>query len=73
VFPFVLPAIGVAKGVGPAIGLAINLIAMTCIYFSMRRFWRAEHPKRWWYFGLAGTVVCFVLYLAVDDIVTLAS
>jgi hypothetical protein len=39
----------------------------------MRRFWRAEHPKRWWYFGLGGTVVFFLLYLAVDDIVTLAS
>lgn len=73
VFPFVLPAIGVAKGVGPAIGLAINVIAVTCIFFSMRRFWRAEHPKRWWYFGLGGTVVFFLLYLAVDDIVTLAS
>jgi len=73
VFPFVLPAIGVARGVGPAIGLAINVIAMACIVFSMRRFWRADHPKRWWYFGLGGTVMVFLLFLAVDDIVTLAS
>ena len=26
VFPFVLPAIGIAKGVGPVIGLVINLV-----------------------------------------------
>ncbi len=73
VFPFVLPAIGVAKGVGPAIGLVINLVAMTCIFFSMRRFWRAEHPKRWWYAALGGTVVFFLVYLSIDDIVTLAT
>ena len=73
VFPFVLPAIGVARGVGPAIGLAINLVAMVCIVMSMRRFWRADHPKRWWYGALGGTVLVFLVVLAVDDIVTLLS
>ena len=52
VFPFVLPAVGLASGVGPAIGLVINSAAMVCIVLSMRRFWRADHPKRWWYFAL---------------------
>jgi len=72
VFPFVLPAIGVANGVGPAIGLAINVAAMVCIVFSMRRFWRADHPKRWWYFALGGTVTCFLVVLAVQDILAFA-
>jgi hypothetical protein len=71
VFPFVLPAIGVASGVGPAIGLAINLVAMVCIVMSMRRFWRADHPKRWWYGALGGTVLVFLVYLAVEDLVSL--
>lgn len=71
VFPFVLPAVGLANGVGPAIGLAINVVAMVCIVMSMRRFWRAEHPKRWRYAALGGTVLCFLVFLAVDDIVTL--
>lgn len=70
VFPFVLPAIGVAQGVGPAIGLVINVIAMVCIVFSMRRFWRAEHPKRWWYGVLGGTVFVFLLVLAVRDVLS---
>ena len=65
VFPFVLPAIGVARGVGPAIGLVINLVAMVCIVMSMRRFWRADHPKRWWYGALGGTVLVFLVVLAV--------
>lgn len=73
VFPFVLPAIGVAGGVGPAIGLAINLVAMVCIVASMRRFWRADHPKRWWYGALGGTVLVFLVVLAVRDLVSLLS
>lgn len=70
VFPFVLPAIGVAQGVGPVIGLLINVIAMVCIVFSMRRFWRAEHPKRWWYGVLGGTVFVFLVVLAVRDVLS---
>ena len=71
VFPFVLPAIGLAKGVGPVIGLAINLFAMVCIVMSMRRFFRADHPKRWWYLALGGTVLVFLVVLAVHDLVTI--
>ena len=71
VFPFVLPAIGVANCVGPAIGLAINVVAIGCIVFSMRRFWRAEHPKRWWYAGLGGAVLCFLVVLSIDDLAAL--
>jgi hypothetical protein len=70
VFPFVLPAVGLAKGVGPAIGLVINLVAMVCIVMSMRRFFRADHPKRWWYFALGGTVLVFLVALAVIDFVS---
>ncbi len=73
VFPFVLPAIGLAKGVGPAIGLVINLAAMVCIVMSMRRFWRADHPKRWWYGALGGTVLLFLVVLAVQDFVSVVT
>lgn len=68
VFPFVLPALGLANGVGPAIGLAINLVAMVCIVLSMRRFFRADHPKRWWYAALGGSVLVFLVVLAVVDL-----
>ena len=71
VFPFVLPAIGVAKGVGPAIGLVVNAVAMVCIVFSMRRFWRSDHPKRWWYGVLGGTVFCFLVVSSIVDVAQL--
>ena len=71
VFPFLLPAIGIAKGVGPAIGLIVNSAAIVCIVMSMRRFFRADHPKRWWYAGLGGSVLVLLGVLAVVDIADL--
>ncbi len=73
VFPFVLPAIGLASDVGPAIGLAISAAAIVCIVLSLRRFWRADHPMRWWYGALGGTVLCFMVVLVVIDVTALLS
>lgn len=71
VFPFVLPAIGVASGVGPWIGLPISLVAIVAITMSIRRFWRADHSKRWHYTVLGTTVIGFLIYLVAKDIVEL--
>jgi len=38
---------------------------------SMRRFFRADHPKRWWYAGLGGAVLALLAVLAVVDVVDL--
>jgi hypothetical protein len=72
VFPFVLPVLGVARGVGPAVGLAVNAVAMVCIVLSMRRFFGADHPKRWWYAALGGTVLVLLVILAAVDLADLA-
>jgi hypothetical protein len=68
VFPFVLPAVGIARGVGPIIGVAIGVLAIVSITYSIRRFWRANHPQRWAYTIFGTTIICFLLYLAVKDI-----
>jgi hypothetical protein len=73
VFPFVLPAVGLARDVGPAIGLVISVAAIVCIVLSMRRFWRADHPLRWWYGTLGATVLCLMVALVVVDVTTLAT
>ena len=73
VFPFVLPAVGLASDVGPAIGLAISAAAIVCIVMSMRRFWRADPPLRWWYGALGGAVLCLLMVLVVVDVTTLVS
>jgi hypothetical protein len=69
----VLPALGIAKGIGPAVGLVVNGVAMVCIVLSMRRFFRADHPKRWWYAALGSTVLVLLAVLAVIDFVDLIS
>lgn len=71
VFPFVLPAVGIASGVGPAVGLVVNTAATVCIVMSMRRFFRADHPKRWLYACLGGAVLTLLAVLAVVDVVDL--
>jgi hypothetical protein len=71
--PFVAPALGLAAGVGPALGLVIGLVAAAAIVTSIRRFWRASHPKRWHYTALGGVVLGFLVYLAATDLAALLS
>ena len=71
VFPFVLP--GIARGVGPYIGLTIGVLAMVSIVYSIRRFWRADHSKRWHYTIFGAVIICFLIDLAVKDISNIAS
>jgi hypothetical protein len=73
VFPFVLPAVGIARGVGPYIGLTIGVLAMVSIVYSIRRFWRADHSKRWHYTVFGVTIICFLIYLAIKDLSTIVS
>jgi hypothetical protein len=67
-FPFVLPAIGVASGVGPWIGLPISVAAIVAISMSIRRFWRADHSKRWHYTVLGTVVIGLMIYQIVVDL-----
>ena len=72
-FPFVLPAIGVARGVGPWVGLTISIVAIVAIVMSMRRFWRADHSKRWHYTVLGGAVMGFMIFEIVRDVAEIVS
>jgi hypothetical protein len=71
IFPFVLPAAGFATGVGPVLGIAIGLVAITCDVFTIRRFFSVDHRWRWQFSAIAGTVICLLLILMVQDIVHL--
>ena len=69
--PFVLPAIGIATDAAPVIVLPINVLAIAMIVMSIRRFWRADHGKRWWYTALGTAVIAFLVYAIVSDILQL--
>ncbi len=47
VFPWVLPALGIAKGVGPWIGITVGVVAIGFNLASIRRFWAADHRWKW--------------------------
>ncbi len=72
-FPFVLPAIGIASGVGPWVGLAISIAAIVAITMSIRRFWRADHSKRWHYTVLGTVVMGFMVFEIVRDVSSIVS
>lgn len=59
VFPWVLPLLGVAKGVGPFIGIVISVVAIGFNVASIRRFWVSGH--RWRYVITALNVSVIVL------------
>ena len=44
VFPYLIPVLGLADLVGPAVGLAIGAVAIVFNGVSIRRFWRGESP-----------------------------
>jgi hypothetical protein len=68
VLPFVAPALGLAAGVGPAIGIPVGAVAITCNVTTIRRFWAADHRWRWAYTALALAVIALLLVLMVEDI-----
>ena len=73
VLPFVIPAIGLAAGVGPVISLIISAVAAYFLVGSMRRFWRVHHRKRWHYTSLALVVGCLLIVGGILDVVHLVS
>jgi hypothetical protein len=71
VLPFLAPALGLAAGVGPAIGIPIGVVAIGSNVLTIRRFWAADHRWRWAYTAIALTVITLLLVLMVEDILDL--
>jgi hypothetical protein len=73
VFPFVLPAFGIATSVGPALGLTIGSLALVCDVFAIRRFFAADHRWRWHFTIVAVCVMALLSVLLVEDLIDLIS
>ena len=73
VFPFVVPAVGFATGVGPIVGIVIGVVAMTCDVFTIRRFFTVDHRWRWHFSAVALSVIGLLSILLVQDIVHLVT
>jgi len=68
VLPFVAPALGLAAGVGPAIGIPVGLVAITANVMTIRRFWAADHRWRWGYSAISLSVIALLVVLLIDDV-----
>lgn len=68
VFPWLLPALGLAKGIGPGIGVVIGTVAIGFNVYSIRRFHRADHRWKWQITALNVTVIAMLTILLIQDL-----
>ena len=67
VLPWILPAVGIAAGVGPWIGVIISPVAIGFNIASIRRFWAADHKWKWPITVLNCSVIVLLVILFIDD------
>lgn len=68
VFPWILPALGVAGGVGPGIGLLVGVVAIGFNVASIRRFHVSDHRWKWQITALNSTVIALLTVLLALDL-----
>ena len=71
VLPIVLPLLGLARGVGPLIGIPVGILALTFDVLGIRRFWVADHHQKWLFsalYAVVGTMVAVLLVIDVVDV-----
>ncbi len=73
IFPWVLPAVGLASGVGSGLGLVIGAVAIVFNLLSIRRFQRADHRYKWLITFLNAGIIVLLTILMVMDLSALLS
>ena len=70
-FPWLLPAAGVASGVGSGVGLVIGTVAIVFNGLSIRRFQRTGHRYKWPITLLNSGIIVLLAILMVIDLADL--
>ena len=73
VFPWVLPLLGIAGGVGPAVGVVVGVVAIFFNLLSIRRWRGSQSSARVPLMTLNSVVIVFLLVLVAIDVSQLAS
>jgi hypothetical protein len=73
VFPWVLPVLGIAGGVGPAVGVVVGMVAIAFNLLSIRRWRASSHAWRVPLMTLNSVVIVFLLVLVALDVSELVS
>lgn len=67
ILPFVLPVIGVTIEAAVPLVLAINIVAVFFILYSVRRFWEINYKYKWQYLPLAFVALIILgVFIALD-------
>lgn len=68
IFPFVFPLIGITTRVGAVVGILIGVIAIVFNVLSIRRFFAADHPYKWWASAMnVGVIVLLIILFVLDS------
>jgi hypothetical protein len=73
VFPWVLPLLGLAGGVGPAVGVIVGAVAIVANVVSIRRIRSSTHVWRRPLIALNSGVIALLVILVIVDVGELAS
>jgi hypothetical protein len=73
VFPWVLPLLGIAGGVGPAVGVVVGVVAIFFNLLSIRRWRGSKSAARVPLMTLNSVVIVFLLVLVAVDVGHLVS
>jgi hypothetical protein len=73
VFPWVLPVLGIAGGVGPAVGVTVGVVAIAFNILSIRRWRASTHAWRVPLMTLNSVVIAFLVVLVALDVSELVS
>ena len=73
VFPWVLPLLGVAGGVGPVVGVVVGAVAIAANVASIRRFRSSAHSWRRPLMVLNSAVIALLVVLVIVDVGELVS
>ena len=66
--PVVTPALGLATGVGPALGIPVGVLALVFDVLGIRRFWLADHRLKWPMTFVYAAVMAMVAVLLARDV-----
>lgn len=66
--PILTPIVGVLDLVAAPLSLVLCAVAFVMSSRSLRRFWRADHSKRWHYTALVLVVWTFLVVAVVRDV-----
>jgi hypothetical protein len=68
VFPFILPFLGLIGNIPVWLSLSLSGIAFVSLFTSLRRFWKANHPRRFAYLPLALLMSVVLIVFVLSDL-----